>query len=225
MSKFEKSLMIFGMLLIALITVNAAKEAINDNKMQTKILFQELKASLKALHYSNTLPIMEEMKETFDRNLTKDELEELNDLRFRYTELKRLQKAERKTFIKQMKRYNNAGIDYDKNELKARYSKYAEEHAIVVKRIKELSKLYSNKLQSLYTDYADDFGKIKQRREKIIGNWKTMYSKELSMAPEEYLEKKYNKIRSKTNPFMTDMSKNELTKLFLLWDGFSKAGY
>ncbi len=225
MSKLEKSLMIFGMLFIIFLTVITAKEAINDNKMQTKILFQELKASLKALHYSNTLPIMEEMKVKFDRNLSKVELEELNDLRFRFTELKRLQKAERKTFIKQMKRYNNAGIEYDKNELKARYSKYADEHAFVVKRIKELSKLYSNKLQSLYTDYAADFDKIKHRREKIIGNWKTMYSKELSMASEEYLEKKYNKIRSKTNPFMSEMNKAELTQLFLLWDGFSKAGY
>ncbi len=225
MSRLENTLMIFAISLIAFITVMTAKEAINDNKLQTKILFSELKANLKALHHSNTLPLMQTMKEQFDRELSIEELAELNDLRFRYTELKKLQNAERETYLEQIKRYRESNIEFDKEELKRRYSKYANEHALVVKKISEISLKYSNKLSDLYAEYSDDFEKIRVKREKIIEHWKTMYAKELSMASEEYLEKKYKKLRSKTNPFMSDLNKTELTKLFLLWDGFSKAGY
>ncbi len=226
MSKFEKGLMILGVLLITFLTVVTAKEAISDtDKMQTKIIFKELKASLKDLYKVSTLRYMQEMKNNFDNSLPKEDLAELNDLRFRVTELKKLKKAERKAFVEQVKMYNKAGIEFSREELKSRYSKYSVEYNKVHKQISDFSSKYKDRLMGIYNQYDDDFSHVRSKRDKIIQRWESMYAKELSMVDENEITKRYSKLERKTNPFMSDIDNTELTKLFLLWDGFSKAGY
>ncbi len=226
MSKFEKGLMILGVLLITFLTVVTAKEAISDiDKMQTKIIFKELKASLKDLYKVSTLHYMQEMKNHFDKSLPTQDLAELNDLRFRVTELKKLKKAERKAFVEQIKMYNKAGIKFDREELKSRYSKYSVEYKKVHAQISEFSNKYKNRLLDIYQKYDDKFSHIRSKRHKIIQKWESMYAKELLMVDENEITQRYSKLERKTNPFMSDIDNTELTKLFLLWDGFSKAGY
>lgn len=216
MSIFEKTLMIFGFLMLGLITAVTANRAVSDDDMQTKIIFKELKASIKDLYQSKTIPLTEKIVSDLESQLSSNDLAELESLRIRMNELKKLRKAEKKALKEQIEKYEQAGLEYNVEEIQDRYSKYLEEYDATLQKISAFADRHYALLSKLHIKYRDELLSLQKNKSQIVELWQKTYSKELCDVPKEVINKKFEKIEKKAGILTKEYINTNFPEVFII---------